>query len=56
MQHRRSDVLIEHFRPGSLEKWGCGYERLSAIYETVLNMMESLITAVGPPLRGAEII
>jgi len=25
-----SDVLIENFRPGSLEKWGLGYEQLSA--------------------------
>jgi formyl-CoA transferase len=25
-----SDVLIENFRPGTLEKWNLGYERLSA--------------------------
>lgn len=26
----RSDVVIENFRPGALEKWGLGYEALSA--------------------------
>jgi formyl-CoA transferase len=25
-----ADVLVENFRPGALEKWGLGYERLSA--------------------------
>lgn len=25
-----SDVLIENFRPGTMEKWGLGYEQLSA--------------------------
>jgi len=26
----RSDVLVENFRPGGLERWGLGYETLSA--------------------------
>ncbi|MFI9489709.1 CaiB/BaiF CoA transferase family protein [Promicromonospora sp. NPDC052451] len=26
----RSDVVIENFRPGTLERWGLGYEELSA--------------------------
>jgi formyl-CoA transferase len=25
-----ADILIENFRPGTMEKWGLGYERLSA--------------------------
>lgn len=27
---RDTDLLIENFRPGTLEKWGLGYERLAA--------------------------
>lgn len=27
---RTADVVIENFRPGTLERWGMGYERLSA--------------------------
>lgn len=27
---READVLLENFRPGTLERWGIGYERLSA--------------------------
>jgi crotonobetainyl-CoA:carnitine CoA-transferase CaiB-like acyl-CoA transferase len=27
----KSDVLVENFRPGGLEKWGIGYEQLSKI-------------------------
>src|SRR6185437_1229017 len=27
---RQSDVVVENFRPGGLEKWGLGYEQLSA--------------------------
>ncbi|WRZ88211.1 CoA transferase [Streptomyces sp. NBC_01007] len=27
----RSDVLVENFRPGTLERWGLGYDRLAAV-------------------------
>ena len=27
---RDADILIENFRPGTMEKWGLGYERLAA--------------------------
>src|SRR6478736_4768265 len=26
---READILVENFRPGTLEKWGLGYEALS---------------------------
>ena len=26
---RRADIVVENFRPGQLEKWGLGYERLA---------------------------
>src|SRR5690606_10519395 len=26
----RADIVVENFRPGALEKWGLGYERLAA--------------------------
>jgi formyl-CoA transferase len=28
---READIVIENFRPGTMEKWGLGYEALSAI-------------------------
>jgi crotonobetainyl-CoA:carnitine CoA-transferase CaiB-like acyl-CoA transferase len=28
---RRSDVVIENFRPGTLERWGIGYDRLKQV-------------------------
>ncbi|MCC7546507.1 MAG: CoA transferase [Burkholderiales bacterium] len=27
---RKADIVIENFRPGALERWGLGYERLAA--------------------------
>jgi len=27
---QKADIVVENFRPGALEKWGLGYERLSA--------------------------
>jgi crotonobetainyl-CoA:carnitine CoA-transferase CaiB-like acyl-CoA transferase len=27
----RADIVIENFRPGTLERWGLGYEQLSAV-------------------------
>src|SRR5450759_4387858 len=28
---RDADIVIENFRPGTMEKWGLGYEALSAV-------------------------
>ncbi|TDE99123.1 CoA transferase [Occultella glacieicola] len=32
----RADVVIENFRPGTLERWGLGYDRLSALNERLV--------------------
>lgn len=33
---RHSDVLVENFRPGRLEKWGLGYDQLRAINPKII--------------------
>jgi formyl-CoA transferase len=45
---RRSDVLLENFRPGTLEKWGLGYEQLSAINSGLVVVRVSGYGQFGP--------
>ncbi|WP_020670628.1 CaiB/BaiF CoA transferase family protein [Amycolatopsis nigrescens] len=33
-----ADVLVENFRPGTLEKWGLGYEQLSALNPRLIHV------------------
>ncbi len=41
---RRADVVIENFRPGTMEKWGLGYDALSALNP---GLVMARITAYG---------
>lgn len=44
----RSDVLIENFRPGTMEKWGLGYDVLSAINPRLVMIRVSGYGQTGP--------
>jgi crotonobetainyl-CoA:carnitine CoA-transferase CaiB-like acyl-CoA transferase len=44
----RSDVVVENFRPGGLEKWGLGYEQLSAINPGLIMVRISGFGQTGP--------
>jgi crotonobetainyl-CoA:carnitine CoA-transferase CaiB-like acyl-CoA transferase len=44
----RSDVLIENFRPGALEKWGLGYEELSEVNKGLVMVRISGYGQTGP--------
>ncbi|MSQ50092.1 MAG: CoA transferase [Betaproteobacteria bacterium] len=42
------DVVIENFRPGTLEKWGLGYDALKAIKSDVILVRVSAYGQTGP--------
>jgi crotonobetainyl-CoA:carnitine CoA-transferase CaiB-like acyl-CoA transferase len=44
----RSDVLLENFRPGTLEKWGLGYEALQEINPGLVMLRVSAYGQTGP--------
>jgi formyl-CoA transferase len=48
----QSDILIENFRPGTMEKWGLGYEALSAINPRLIMIRVSGFGQSGP--RSSE--
>lgn len=43
-----ADVLIENFRPGTLERWGLGYEALSAINPGLIMLRVTGFGQTGP--------
>ena len=45
---RQSDVVIENFRPGTLEKWNCGWEVLSALNPRLIMARVSGYGQTGP--------
>ena len=45
---READVLIENFRPGTLEGWGMGYEELSALNPGLIMLRISGYGQTGP--------
>ena len=44
----QSDFVVENFRPGTLEKWGLGYEALSAINPRLIMIRVSGYGQTGP--------
>ena len=48
-----ADVLIENFRPGTLERWGLDYEGLSAVNERLVMVRVSGFGQTGPYARRA---
>ncbi|MEQ1806389.1 MAG: CaiB/BaiF CoA-transferase family protein [Burkholderiaceae bacterium] len=44
----QSDIVIENFRPGTLEKWGLGWEQLSAINPKLVMVRISGYGQTGP--------
>ena len=44
----KADVLIENFRPGTMEKWGMGYEALSALNPGLIMARVSGFGQTGP--------
>jgi formyl-CoA transferase len=44
----KADVVIENFRPGTLEKWCCGWEQLSAINPRLILVRVSGYGQTGP--------
>ena len=44
----KADVVIENFRPGTLEKWSCGYDALSALNPRLILVRVSGYGQTGP--------
>jgi formyl-CoA transferase len=49
----RSDILIENFRPGTMEKWGLGYEALAEINPKLIMIRVSGYGQTGPRSQEA---
>ena len=45
---READVVIENFRPGTLEEWGLGWEQLSAVNPRLIMIRISGFGQTGP--------
>ena len=49
----KADFLLENFRPGTLEKWGCGYDELSKINPRLIMIRVSGYGQSGPYSKRA---
>jgi formyl-CoA transferase len=49
----KADFLLENFRPGTLEKWGCGYDELARINPRLIMIRVSGYGQSGPYSRRA---
>jgi formyl-CoA transferase len=45
---KSTDFVLENFRPGTMEKWGCGYEELSKINPKLIMIRVSGYGQTGP--------
>src|SRR5262245_38387215 len=45
---RQADVVIENFRPGTLERWGLGWSDLSAVNPSLVMLRISVYGQTGP--------
>lgn len=45
---KRSDIVVENFRPGTLERWNLGYERMRAVNPGVILVRVSAYGQTGP--------
>lgn len=43
-----ADVLVENFRPGTLEKWGVGYDTLKKVNKNLIMARQSGFGQTGP--------
>ena len=50
---RKADVVIENFRPGTLEKWNCGWEELSQLNPRLILVRISGYGQTGPYAQRA---
>ncbi|WP_448616863.1 CaiB/BaiF CoA transferase family protein [Modestobacter sp. URMC 112] len=49
----RADVLLENFRPGTMERWGLGWEELSGVNERLVMVRVSGFGQTGPYAQRA---
>jgi formyl-CoA transferase len=49
----KADFLLENFRPGTLEKWGCGYADLAKVNPRLIMIRVSGFGQTGPYARRA---
>jgi formyl-CoA transferase len=49
----KTDFLLENFRPGTLEKWGCGWQELSRVNPRLIMVRVSGFGQTGPYARRA---
>lgn len=45
---RKADIVVENFRPGTMERWGLGYEQLKAVNERIIMLRISAYGQDGP--------
>ncbi|MEC7488854.1 MAG: CoA transferase [Pseudomonadota bacterium] len=50
---KSADIVLENFRPGTMERWGLGYEELSAINPRLIMIRVSGFGQSGPYARRA---